>query len=126
MVSFGNPTTEKRALQSLYEDTCTISRTVDVKPDGSNITRKEEQEVYTGILCGLSFSGSNSSAQREHAHLIDWDAKLFVDPELQIYPGDKVTVSRLSGRETYRYQVIGKPAIYATHQEVKVVEEDLS
>lgn len=123
---FGNPERERQAIERTYVDVGALLRTMDVRPEGSNITRKETVILEEGIKCALSYTGSNASNQRDHAHLVDWDAVLFIAPEVRVYPGDFFQINRLSGRETYTFQVVGKPNIYATHQEIKVVEKSLA
>lgn len=82
---FGNPDRERQAIERTYVDVGTLLRTVDVKPEGSNITRKETVILEEGIKCALSYTGSNASNQRDHAHVIDWDAVVFWSPDLETY-----------------------------------------
>ena len=89
---FGNPYAERKALEATYEDTAVISRPQGVKgPDG--FTRTQDVPVYTGIICALS-AGSDNSRQTDAQQSLEYDRKLFVQPDKEVRPGDTVTVSR--------------------------------
>lgn len=120
---FGNPTAERAAIETLYEDTATISRMEDKQV--GNLTKKEPVEVYTDILCGLS-QGGNSSTQTEAQQNVEHDAVLFCAPELTIMPGDIVSVRRFGVMPVITFEVLGRPDIFATHQEVKLKDGDLA
>jgi hypothetical protein len=118
----GNAAAERAALEATYEDNATILRVQDVQ-DGS-LTRQEEQPVYSTVKCGLSRGGSDSSGQTAMQHIIDFDATLFLAPEWNILPGDRVDVTRLGA--VYSFMVEGRPTVYPTHQEVRLKERGLS
>jgi hypothetical protein len=117
-MGFGNPVAERRALEMTYEDTAVISREKDLL-DG-DLTMTEPEPIYSGVPCALSRDrgGADSSGQRTPQNEIDYDATLFLAPELDVQPGDQVEVSRF-GR-AYVYAVVGRPAVYATHQEARL------
>lgn len=125
---FGNPAAERRAIESTYEDTVTIARP-GKKTEGS-ITHLEDIPVYVDLPCALS-RNSDSSAQTKAQQNIDYDAVVFMAPELQVLPGDTAVVKRF-GRDNptstiiETFEVIGRPSIFATHQEVKVKDSDLA
>ncbi len=119
---FGNPAAERAAIEHTYEDTATISRPRPVTEN--NITRMEPAPLYEGIPCALSYTGGDGSGQTRAQNNIDWDAVLFAAPELDVQPGDGVEVRRF-GR-LLRFAVAGRPAVYATHQEIKVKDGDLA
>lgn len=126
---FGNVKVERKALESTYEDTCTVSRMVPV--EGSNgITKPEPATVYKDVICALSASG-DSSKQTEAQHLIEYDVLLFVQPETIIESGDQITVKRfgrMDPNSTYvkTFEVVGVPVPYVTHIQAKLKAVDLA
>lgn len=60
-----------------------------------------------------------------------YDAVIFASPDLLVLPGDTIVVKRFgrddpsSGRNL-TFEVIGRPSVYATHQEIKVKDGDLA
>lgn len=125
---FGNPTAERAALEMTYEDTMTITTTTHVVID--HITHTEPKTIYADVMCALSRSG-DSSAQTDVQHKIDYDAVIFAAPELAVLPGDTIQLRRF-GRDqpeskiTLDYEVIGVPAVYMTHQQIKVKERGIA
>lgn len=62
---------------------------------------------------------------------IDNDAVVFAGPDLKVLPGDTIVVKRFgrddpSSTQEVTFEVIGRPSMYATHQEIKVKDGDLS
>lgn len=62
---------------------------------------------------------------------IDHDAVVFTGPDLKVLPGDTIVVKRFgrddpSSTQEVTFEVIGRPSVYATHQEIKVKDGDLS
>ena len=87
--------------------------------------------TYSGIICALSYSGTNSSIQTNAQQNIDHDAVVFAGPDLKVLPGDTIVVKRFgrddpSSTQEVTFEVIGRPSMYATHQEIKVKDGDLS
>ena len=118
---FGNPYAERMALEATYEDTATVTRRANEK-DADGISHPVWPEVYTGIICGLSVGGDNSK-QTNKQQTISYDRTLFVQPDKDIKPGDKITVSRFgrlmeNSPAVEQYEVVGVPMLYATHREV--------
>lgn len=128
-MGFGNSSVERAAIEQTYEDIATVSRTKQIT--GANkVTTSVPVDVYSNTICALSMSGSDGE-QTKAQNRIEYDAVVFFPPELSILAGDKITLKRF-GRENpnssivYNFKVVGRPAIYATHQEVKVKDGDLS
>lgn len=78
--------------------------------------------VYSGIRCALSRK-SDSSRQTAAQQDVEYDCVLFAAPELDVKPGDGVTVSRFGVEE--QFEAVGRPARYATHQEIFLKGRDL-
>ena len=128
-MAFGNPATELAAIEATYEDTAVILHEIAITGD-DKITKEVPQEVYACVNCGLSYAG-DSSNQTKAQQNINYDAVIFMSPQLTILPGYKISLKRF-GRDNatspiiLHFEVIGQPSIYATHQQVKVRNGDLS
>lgn len=126
---FGNPAAERAAIEMTYEDTATVSRTTLQKIN--NISKHVPEDIYTDSICALVYSGSDKSQQMQAQNKIDYDAIIFFSPSLSILPGDKIALKRF-GRDNpdstiiYNFEVVGRPNVYATHQEVRVKDGDLA
>lgn len=127
---FGNVAAERMALESTYEDTCTVNR-LDQSEGSDGITRTNDapDNVYVDIICALSAKG-DSSKQTDVQQHIEYDMQLFVEPDKILEAGDNVTVRRF-GRFSpaaieLRFEVIGQPVVYATHNQVKLKAVSLS
>lgn len=106
---FGNPAAERAAIEMTYEDTATISRT-ETTTGSNNITKTVPVVKYSEI---------------------DYDAVLFAAPDLLVLPGDSVSLKRFgrmdpTSQRVLTFQVVGRPAVYATHQEIRVKDGDLA
>ena len=129
-MAFGNAIAERAAIEKTYEDTATVSRTTPQRGQNA-ISTSDPSVVYTDIICGHSYSGSDSSGQTDAQNNVDYDAVVFAGPDLQILPGDKIALKRFgrddsSSQLILNFEVVGRPAVYATHQEIKVKDGDLA
>lgn len=127
---FGNPAAERAAIEMTYEDTASVSRTEPVT-GANNITKTVPVVKHNEIICALSYSGSDKSEQTKAQNEVDYDAVIFAAPDLLILPGDSVTLKRFgrddpSSQLLLTFEVVGRPAVYATHQEIKVKDGDLA
>ncbi|OMD04734.1 ABC transporter ATP-binding protein [Paenibacillus sp. FSL R5-0636] len=120
MVSFGNIPAERLAIESTYEGLCTVSEMKDVKDPVSGKTRQEPVVVFADEPCGLSQSTLPSATQTVTSDRVEYDAKLFISPDVTIKPGSRITVQQ-NGME-FKGEQAGKPFRYATHQEIKLKE----
>ena len=119
-MSFGNVRAERKAIEMTYEDKCDIIRNVEKK--AGFITRAEEQTVYSAVPCALS-TGNSTTRQTETVNNIEYEAKVFMAPEVEVKAGDKILINRLGVKEL-RLESIGEPAVYKTHQEVMAKRSD--
>lgn len=119
-MGFGIPSVERAALESTYEDMAVISR-MDTVQVGA-IDKTAPAPVYSGVPCALSRK-SDSSRQTSAQQDVEYDSILFVAPELSVKPGDDVVVTRFGLEECF--EAVGRPARYATHQEVFLKGRDL-
>ena len=119
-MGFGIPAAERAALEATYEDTAVISR-MGTKQVGA-IDKMAPTPVYSGVRCALSRK-SDSSRQTAAQQDVEYDCVLFAAPELDVKPGDSVAVSRFGVEE--QFEAVGRPARYATHQEIFLKGRDL-
>lgn len=127
---FGNVTAERAAIETMYEDIADISR---AKPqtDENGITKTVNTVIYSGISCALSYTGSDNSGQNAAQNEIEYDAVIYASPDLDVQAGDVVKLTRF-GRDNpnssrvLTFDVVGRPNVYATHQEIHVREGDIA
>lgn len=127
---FGNPAAERAAIEMTYEDTATISRTEPVT-GANSITKAVPAVKYSEIICALSYTGGDKSQQTDAQNEVDYDAVVFAAPELLVLPGDSISLKRFgrqdpNSQRVLTFQVVGRPAVYATHQEIRVKDGDLA
>ncbi len=105
----------KKAIESTYIGTCTITEQVKIKnPDKT--TGFKEQVILENQPCRLSFEKITGTNQGDTAASTIQGAKVFISPDVSIKPGSKLTITQ--NGITTDYQHSGVPAIYGTHQEV--------
>lgn len=129
-MAFGNASAERAAIEMTYEDTATVSRTTPQRGQNA-ISASDPSVIYSGIICALSYTGSVSSGQTDAQNNVDYDAVIFAGPDISILPGDKIVLKRFgrddpSSQKDLNFSVVGRPAVYATHQEIKVKDGDLA
>lgn len=127
---FGNVTAERAAIEITYEDTAAVSRT-EPKTGANKITKVVPVVIYNEIICALSYTGSDKSNQTKAQNEVDYDAVIFAAPDLLVLPGDSVSLKRFgredpSSQRLLSFTVVGRPPVYATHQEIKVKDGDLA
>lgn len=92
----------------------------DVKDPVSGKTRQQPVIVFADEPCGLSQSSLPATTQTVTADQVNYDAKLFISPDVTIKPGSRITVQQ-NGME-FKGEQTGKAFRYATHQEIKLKE----
>lgn len=106
----------RKAIESLYDSTCTV---IEYRQEKDPVTKKmasREVIIYQDKACRLSYSSNKSSDQTEAANAIAQVIKIFIAPELDIKSGSKLTITGRS--QTIEYKNSGVPAVYDTHQEI--------
>ena len=109
----------RKAQESQYRDLCTVFEYRDVTDKRSRLTHKEEAVLMGDIPCRLSFELLYGAAQTDTGSRTAQRVKLFVSPDVKIPAGCKVAV-KLSSGETLNYGLSGLPAVYPTHQEIRM------
>jgi len=106
----------KKALSTLYDGTCTVTEHQKVKKSNGS-TGFEDAVVLKDQPCRLSYKTKEENTSEEtNASSMKQVITLILDPEVKIKPGSKITVTQYDG--TTDYKASGKPAIYASHQEI--------
>ncbi len=105
----------RKALESMYEDTCSVFEQQKVKDPITHVTEFKEVEVYTNAKCRLSFSTIQSTSKGDVSSLVQI-TKLFISPEVDIKPGSKIKVTHEG--ITTDFTRSGVPAIHSNHQEI--------
>ena len=106
----------RKAIESLYDGTCTITEYKKVQKANKSMAFKEVV-VLEEQPCRLSFQTVNSTNQTETgASVLSQSVKVFLAPEIQVKPGSKLTITR--NQVVTDYQSSGEPAHYSTHQEI--------
>ncbi len=106
----------RKAIESLYDATCTITEHQKVKKENKS-TGFVESVVVENQPCRISFKTINSTTSTESgASALVSVVKLFIAPEINVKPGSKITVTQ--NNVTTEYQNSGEPAFYSTHQEI--------
>ena len=108
----------KQALATLYDDVCTVYIFTPTENPDTGITESVETVIHEQVPCRLSF-GTDTAVSDGEAPTVDRDATLFLVPDVDIPAGCKIRVTR-NGVAT-DYARSGVPAVYATHQEIKLV-----
>ncbi|MBJ6360869.1 DUF6093 family protein [Paenibacillus sp. GCM10012307] len=109
----------RRAIEKMYEDKATISRYMSsVKNPDTRVTEQKLQPVYEDQPCKLSQTGLARNGQTEAQNNLQYDAKLFIAPELEVQQGDVVAVTRAATGRVEMYTA-GQPfPAYSSHQEI--------
>ena len=109
----------RKAQESQYRDLCTVYEYCDVTDEKSKLTRKEEVAVLEDIACRLSFELLYGVSRTDTGAEVAQRVKLFIAPEVKIPAGCRIAVT-LSGGEVLDYGLSGAPAVYPTHQEIRL------
>ena len=108
----------KKALMSLWKDTCTVTEYRDYTRENKS-TGQQEVVVLENQPCKLSFSALHTADRTDTGATVAQTVKLFVDIELDINPGSKITVYH-NGR-TLEYKQSGLPGLYTYHREITLI-----
>lgn len=121
MINYGK---HRRQIERLYEDKATISRYNNVKDPVTKETKQVLELVYEDQPCKLSQSGLPRNGQTEAQNDLQYDAKLFIAPELEIQQGDRIAVTRAATGRVETYSA-GQPfPPYGSHQEINLTAKD--
>ncbi|WP_438497163.1 ABC transporter ATP-binding protein [Paenibacillus sp. IHBB 3054] len=119
-MQFGNVPAERAAIESTYEGLATVTEKKDVKDPVSGKTRQQPVVVLDQEPCALSQSSLPAATQTVTVNQVNYDAKLFISPDVFIKPGSRIKV--LQNGMVFEGEQAGKAFRYATHQEIKLKE----
>lgn len=118
MLSKNQVVKARKAIESMYDGTCTIIERQKVKLPNKS-TGFKEVVVLEDIPCRLSFKTITNTNQVETGvSAVVQVTKIFIAPEIQVKPGSKLTITQ--NDVTTEYKSSGQPAIYTTHQEIEL------
>lgn len=105
------------AIKSLWRGKCTVTvRNNDTTDENTGRVVVGEVDTYTNEPCRISFDTVNATQPENNAANIVQSITLYIDREVVIPEGSKITVTQ--NGVTAVYEKSGKPAIYSTHQEI--------
>lgn len=118
MLSKNKMVKARKAIESMYDGTCTIIEHQKVKLPNKS-TGFKDIVVLEDIPCRLSFKTITNANQTETGvSAVVQVTKVFIAPEIQVKPGSKLTITQ--NDVTTEYKSSGQPAIYTTHQEIEL------
>jgi hypothetical protein len=110
----------RRAIESLYLDTCDIYEYQKVVNDDFS-TNVELVLVHEQIPCKLSYRDMNQTYD-VHTPTIKLIAKLIINPDIEVKAGSRIVVTRKGVQTAYKNS--GKSARYFNHQEIMLELEE--
>lgn len=119
---FGNPELERMAIESTYDGLCTVTEFQQVKDPLTKVTKQKQVVVLEDQPCALSQATLASARSSDTNNAIDYDAKLFISPDITIKAGSRIRVVQ-DGMD-YEFVETGEPFRYPTHQEIKLKRVD--
>ena len=105
----------RAAIQSLYDGKCTVTVQQEYEKE-NGATGFKEVVLFEDEPCRLSFNNISSTNEDEAAATISQVTELFINPEVDIPSGSKITVTQ--NGETMEYSKSGVRAKYETHQQI--------
>ena len=106
----------KKAIQSLWDGRATITVREGVLDERTGRTEPVERVTAWSLPCRISFATVKSTEPDEEATRVAQTVMLYIDPDLVIPEGSKITVTQ--NQVTADYERSGKAAVYTDHQEV--------
>ena len=111
------------ALRRLWTDRCDIYVRESAIDPGTGRTVFTERQVYADLPCRMSFRLSFETVGGvrdvgDAAVAAGQTVKLFLQPDIVVPAGSKITVRR--GIHETAYTRTGRPAVFGMHQEVRM------
>lgn len=106
----------RKAVESTYTGSCTVSEYRSVKNEKTKITRQQEVVIAENVPCRLSFESKTATVPSETVSSVAQGVRLFIAPEITVKSGSKITV--MQNGVTTEYSASGMPAVYNSHQEI--------
>ena len=116
MLSKAQMVKARKALESLYDGTCSVTEYQKVKKE-NKVTGFGEVVVLEGQPCRLSFGSTATTSPTDNGvSSVTQTVKVFLAPEIKVKPGSKLTITQ--NGVTTDYKNSGQEAVYSTHQEI--------
>lgn len=106
----------RKAIQSLWSGTASITVREGEVDETTGRTEPVERVTASDLACRISFATVKSTEPDEEAARVVQAVTLYIDPDLEIPEGSKITVTQ--NGVTNDYERSGKAAVYTCHQEV--------
>lgn len=107
----------RKAIESLYKGSCEIIIKEYTSNPTTHISESVEKTIVTAQPCRLSYK-SLPVTTGDNVAAVAQSVKLFLAPEIDVPEGSKIVVTQCG--VTTAYKRSGKPAVYATHQEIEL------
>ncbi|WML35351.1 hypothetical protein [Clostridium sp. OS1-26] len=111
----------RKAIESLYDCTCNISRYDKAKDSITKETKSKLALKYKDVQCRVSKQSLSKNNQTDIVNQVAYELKLFIAPELEIHQGDEIEVTT---RELKVKYIAGEPFKYSSHQEIILLNKD--
>lgn len=114
----------RKAIEMLYEDSCTIIEYQPRKDPETKQTSKKEVVVLENQPCNLSYQSTKNATSTETATIITQTPLLFISSDINIKAGSKIVVTKKEDKviadsvKTTAYKNSGVPAVYSGHKEI--------
>ncbi|MGF9913734.1 hypothetical protein ABEX47_03365 [Paenibacillus ehimensis] len=115
-MAFGNAAAERRAIEMTYDGLCTVTEFRDVKDPNTGRTTPKPVVVLRDQPCALSQTSLSSARRTATDNTIDYDAKLFLSPDVTVKAGSRIRVTQ-HGMDL-EFDQTADPFRYPTHQEI--------
>ena len=111
---------QRKALEKLWKDRCTIIQRVEVTDPTTKLTDFEEKPLLQDWPCKLSFE-SLTSTDGDAVATVSQSVKLFLSPDVVVPAGCKVVVIRSNDlQREFTYSSSGEPGVFPNHQEINL------
>ncbi|MDR6883789.1 ABC transporter ATP-binding protein [Bacillus sp. 3255] len=121
-MGFGKVSVERSAIEKTYEGLCTITEFQTMKDPFTKITGQQKVIVLENEPCALSQTSLPGSMSTGTDTTINFDAKLFISPDITINAGCEIRV--IQNGMDLKFEQVGLPFRYATHQELMLKQMD--
>ncbi len=109
---------QRKALEMLWKDRCTIIQRVEKTDPDTKITDFEEIPIVEDQKCKLSFE-TLTSTEGDQVATTAQGVKLFLSPDIEVPAGCKVVVTRKNDLErVFTFASSGVPGVFSNHQEI--------
>lgn len=106
----------REVIEGTYCDLCNIIKKAKRKKNG--VVYFEDIADVENEPCKLSFETKQVAVRGNNSVHTVQEIKLFIAPEIQVAPGSVIRVAHMG--KTVSYKRSGVPAVYRTHQEIKL------